>query len=143
MLSGYPGQRAPDVSWGSGWKESGNKLMFFIEGLVYGRSYNGIVKLGIRARKNAEEIMQYQQILEAIAEMENLIKDEASTATAEGDAGSGGGAGTQNDAQQGDQGGKPKLVDKNKKSKLLEQDVLVAQDKITIALSAHGADMGL
>ena len=77
MLSGYLGQRALDVSWGSGWKENGNKLMFFIEALVYGRSYDGIVKLGIRARKSPEEIMQYQQMIEAITESSRSCRGES------------------------------------------------------------------
>ena len=77
MLSGYPGQRAPDVSWSSGWKESGNKLMFFVEALIYGRSYDGVVKLGIRARKSPAEIMQYQQMIEAITESSRSCRGES------------------------------------------------------------------
>ena len=117
-------------------------FMFVVEAMIYGKSYDGIIKLGIRARKNPEWILQYQQMMEATTEMENLINDEASAGSAEGDAGSGGGAGTQNDAQQGDKDGKPKLAENKTKSKSIEQDGLVARDKITIALTAHDVDMG-
>ena len=44
--------------------------------VIYGRAHDGLVKLGLRARKNAEEIMEYNTLKELVTEILDMMSDE-------------------------------------------------------------------
>ena len=41
--------------------------------LVYGKVHDGLIKLGIRARKSSDEILQYQTFTEIVKEMLDIL----------------------------------------------------------------------
>jgi hypothetical protein len=73
-------QTPPDLSWCSGWSQAAIGLLRFLEDLIYHRCHDGLLKLGVKARKSPEEILQFSSLQNIITTLEGDMETEAKLA---------------------------------------------------------------
>ena len=85
-----PGGPSPCLSWKRGWKSSAELFLQIVESVAFDQDYDPSLKNGVKNGKSAEEMAEYAQFKEKLAEVtECLMKEKAAEpqpATATGDA---------------------------------------------------------
>ena len=75
-VQAYPDQVPLKLAWARNFPVSANLFTNLMETLVYGRDHDGMIKSGIKARKSAEEIMEYTLLAEKWVEIEKAVETE-------------------------------------------------------------------
>ena len=83
-ISPYPDEkRVPDLTLMASFRKSSIGIFKLVEALRYGTEYDGTIKMGIKLRKNAEEILDYGALKEMVKEILDDLAEEAKAVTPE------------------------------------------------------------